>query len=111
MTLGCPQARRKVDRVFYSASTSFVRCLIIGLTTNAPLFHLRMSSADYEERPAKKRRFFVDDSPIADRTLHHEPSLPDEVDALPETFPDCKPVDSINPMKEDERNDHAEDSG
>ncbi|EON70016.1 hypothetical protein W97_09282 [Coniosporium apollinis CBS 100218] len=49
-----------------------------------------MSFADVDERPAKKRRFFLDeDSPIADHTLDPEPSLPDETNALPETLPDA----------------------
>jgi DNA repair protein RAD5 len=43
-----------------------------------------MSFGDVEERPTKKRRFFVDDSPIVDQTLTAEPSLPDEINALPE---------------------------
>lgn len=44
-----------------------------------------MSYGDLEERPAKKRRFFVDDSPAPDTTLTAETSLPDEVNALEET--------------------------
>lgn len=49
-----------------------------------------MSFADVDERPAKKRRFFLDeDSSIADHTLDPEPSLPDEINALPETLPDA----------------------
>jgi DNA repair protein RAD5 len=40
--------------------------------------------AELEQRPAKKRRFFVEDSPVHDSSLNAEPSLPDEVDALPE---------------------------
>ncbi|OCL04951.1 hypothetical protein AOQ84DRAFT_391196 [Glonium stellatum] len=59
-----------------------------------------MSSADIDERPAKKRRFFVDDSPIADRTLQHEPSYEEEIDACSETLPDVEPVNL---------NDHAHD--
>jgi DNA repair protein RAD5 len=43
-----------------------------------------MSFGDVQERPAKKRRFFVDDSPIVDRTLTAEASLPDDISALPE---------------------------
>ncbi|OCK82335.1 hypothetical protein K432DRAFT_402989 [Lepidopterella palustris CBS 459.81] len=66
-----------------------------------------MSSADIEERPAKKRRFFVDDSPIADRTLHHQPSLPDEIDALPDTLPDAQPVDLT---QDDEDHESGPDS-
>lgn len=46
-----------------------------------------MSYPDVEQRPAKKRRFFVEDSPATDRTLHQEPSLADAIDALPETSP------------------------
>lgn len=41
--------------------------------------------ADLDHRPHKKRRFFVDDSPVQDTSLSGEPSLPDEVDARPET--------------------------
>jgi len=55
-----------------------------------------MSSVDIEERPAKKRRFFVDDSPIADRTLQHEPSSGEEIDALQKTIPNVKPINSTN---------------
>ncbi|KAK3708324.1 DNA helicase rad5 [Vermiconidia calcicola] len=40
--------------------------------------------ADVQERPHKKRRFFVDDSPEQDSTFINEPSLPDEVNTLPE---------------------------
>lgn len=40
-----------------------------------------------QERPHKKRRFFVEDSPVHDTTFSAEPSLPDEVNALPETSP------------------------
>lgn len=40
--------------------------------------------AELEQRPTKKRRFFVEDSPVHDSSLNAEPSLPDEVDALPE---------------------------
>jgi len=43
-----------------------------------------MSFGDLEERPAKKRRFFVDDSPVVDRTLSEEPSATDEANAFPE---------------------------
>jgi len=39
--------------------------------------------ADVQERPHKKRRFFVDD-PV-DETLSAEPSLPDEINTAPET--------------------------
>jgi DNA repair protein RAD5 len=41
--------------------------------------------ADLDDRPQKKRRFFVDDSPAQDPSLTAEPSLPDEVNNLPET--------------------------
>ncbi|KAI9795698.1 MAG: DNA helicase rad5 [Piccolia ochrophora] len=34
--------------------------------------------------PAKKRRFFTENSPVLDRSLTHEPTLPNELDALPE---------------------------
>ena len=49
------------------------------------LVHEIMNFADTSERPAKKRRFFVDDSPVQDGSLSGEPTLPDEVNALPET--------------------------
>lgn len=41
-----------------------------------------MSYAELGERPAKKRRFFVDD--VDEPALNPEPSLPDEINALPE---------------------------
>lgn len=40
--------------------------------------------AELEQRPAKKRRFFVEDSPVHDGSPNAEPCLPDKVDALPE---------------------------
>ncbi|KAK4546333.1 hypothetical protein LTR36_002010 [Oleoguttula mirabilis] len=42
--------------------------------------------ADIQERPHKKRRFFVDDdqSPVRNPTLSTEASLPDEIDSAPE---------------------------
>lgn len=42
-----------------------------------------MSYAEFQEPPPKKRRFFVED-PVEDETLHPEPSLPDELNALPD---------------------------
>lgn len=43
---------------------------------------------EYDERPHKKRRFFAEESsPAHDSTLTTQPSLPDEVDALPESSP------------------------
>ncbi|KAK4988760.1 DNA helicase rad5 [Elasticomyces elasticus] len=44
-----------------------------------------MSFADVQERPAKKRRFFVEDALAEDQTLSSEPTLPDELKPLPET--------------------------
>ena len=41
--------------------------------------------ADLDDRPQKKRRFFVDNLPAQDPSLTAEPSLPDEVNNLPET--------------------------
>ena len=41
--------------------------------------------ADLDHRPHKKRRFFVDDSPIQDPKLQDEASQPHEGEALPET--------------------------
>lgn len=43
------------------------------------------SMADLDQRPHKKRRFFVDDSPSQDPSLTAEPSLPDEVNDLPKS--------------------------
>lgn len=40
-----------------------------------------MNFKDFDERPAKKRRFFVDDEPAADETLSHKPALPHEATA------------------------------
>ena len=40
--------------------------------------------AEVEERPHKKRRFFVDDSPVQDPTFSTEASLPDEINVAPE---------------------------
>ena len=47
----------------------------------------KMSFPDIEQRPAKKRRFFVEDPPIEDQTLYSEPTLTDDTSALPETSP------------------------
>ena len=41
-----------------------------------------MNCVDFEQRPAKKRRFFAEEPPIDDQTLQSEPSLPDEINAL-----------------------------
>jgi len=41
--------------------------------------------ADVQERPHKKRRFFVEDSPVHDASFSTEPSLPDEINTAPET--------------------------
>lgn len=43
-----------------------------------------MSYPDVEQRPAKKRRFFVEDPPVADSTLYQKTSLANEIRALPE---------------------------
>jgi DNA repair protein RAD5 len=42
-----------------------------------------MSFAESEGPPAKKRRFFTEKSDILDTSLAQEPSLPDELDAIP----------------------------
>lgn len=42
-----------------------------------------MADLDHD-RPYKKRRFFVDDSPSQDPSLKAEPNLPDEINDLPE---------------------------
>lgn len=55
-----------------------------------------MSYPDVEQRPAKKRRFFVEDSPVADRALYHEPSLADELNALPEASPATHTTGTVN---------------
>ncbi|KAK7612057.1 SNF2 family N-terminal domain-containing protein [Phyllosticta paracitricarpa] len=44
-----------------------------------------MSLGGFDERPAKKRRFFVEEEPANDSTLNNQPSLPDEIDAVPES--------------------------
>ncbi|KAI9808094.1 MAG: DNA helicase rad5 [Pycnora praestabilis] len=49
-----------------------------------------MSFTDIEQPPAKKRRFFAEESPVADSTFHPEPSLPDEINALPESSPSLR---------------------
>jgi DNA repair protein RAD5 len=43
-----------------------------------------MSYGEVDERPVKKRRFFVDDEPVIDSSSRKESSLTDEVNALPE---------------------------
>lgn len=43
-----------------------------------------MTFASSPEPPTKKRRFFVDDSPVQDHAFAGEVSLPDEINALPE---------------------------
>ena len=42
-----------------------------------------MSYGDVQERPAKKRRFFVEDTPTIDSKSGEQASLVDEVGALP----------------------------
>ncbi|KAI9718381.1 MAG: DNA repair protein rad5 [Candelaria pacifica] len=51
---------------------------------------------ELEQRPAKKRRFFVEESPVADRTLQHGPTFSDEVDALPTAPPSLRNKESTN---------------
>ena len=46
-----------------------------------------MSFPDVDQRPAKKRRFFADDSPVVDQSLYGTPSLPDKIHPLPTTSP------------------------
>ncbi|KAF1989864.1 DNA repair protein rad5 [Aulographum hederae CBS 113979] len=41
-----------------------------------------MSSTDVQERPAKKRRFFVDDAPVQESDLKREESALDEIDTF-----------------------------
>ncbi len=49
-----------------------------------------MSTSELEERPLKKRRFFVEDPEPLDPTLIGEPTLPDEVNALPESLSEAR---------------------
>ncbi|MCJ1482596.1 DNA helicase rad5 [Schaereria dolodes] len=44
-----------------------------------------MSCPDLGQPPAKKRRFFAEESPVEDRSLYPEPAFPDEINALTET--------------------------
>ncbi|KAH7063618.1 SNF2 family N-terminal domain-containing protein [Macrophomina phaseolina] len=44
-----------------------------------------MSCGEFEHRPAKKRRFFVEEEPAVDAALAHEPSQPAEANASPES--------------------------
>ena len=46
--------------------------------------------ADLDNRPHKKRRFFVDSSPSRDSSLTAEPSLPDEINDHPPQTPSVK---------------------
>ncbi|KAI9764106.1 MAG: DNA helicase rad5 [Candelina submexicana] len=55
-----------------------------------------MSYLDIEQRPAKKRRFFVEETPVADRTLQNGTTLSDEVDALHTSPPALRTRDSTN---------------
>lgn len=48
-------------------------------------FHNHHNMADLDQRPYKKRRFFVDDSPPRDPSLTAEPSLPDEINDIPKS--------------------------
>jgi len=59
-----------------------------------------MAFAD-SDRPTKKRRFFVDDSPNTDHTLSAEPSLPDEINALPEATGSDKGLGILNGTPDD----------
>lgn len=61
-----------------------------------------MSFADALERPAKKRRFFVEEAPGDDHTFAPEPSGPDEVNALPEA---AKPIPSATVQSADVTHD------
>jgi hypothetical protein len=67
-------AREDVSRRIFNASTSTFR-------HNRFLTQNTMSYGEAQERPAKKRRFFVDD--VDEPALNPEPSLPDEIQALP----------------------------
>lgn len=60
-----------------------------------------MSFGDIEERPAKKRRFFVEDSPIADKTVKIEDSNLDESNATPDITPQSS---STGPLQERDAN-------
>ena len=50
------------------------------------------------ERPIKKRRFFVDQDSTQDATFAPDPSLPDEIDALPETDAQDGPATASDPL-------------
>lgn len=86
MTWGRAWARSKLTGTAReSASTRLVSDPRRQSPPLPPTTHLprSMSCGDFEERPAKKRRFFVEDEPAADATFTQEPSLPDEVNAFP----------------------------
>ena len=52
-----------------------------------------MSFADAEQRPAKKRRFFVEQSPVAERSLGIEHGFQDRSESLLDTSLTISPVD------------------
>ena len=62
------------------ASSSEATAALLSLFRNTTF----CTMADIDDRPAKKRRFFVDDEPPDDPTITAEATLPDEVNALPE---------------------------
>lgn len=68
-------------------------------------------SADVQERPKKKVRFSSPDPPITDRALDLEPSLPDEINALPETVPDARVADCAETDHGDQRAEPSGNSG
>lgn len=59
--------------------------------------------ADLDNRPHKKRRFFVDDSPSQDPSLTAESSLPDEINDQPDT-PSVKRQQSSHAEDQDKEN-------
>ena len=76
-----------------SENTSSARCMhltkqTVSLSSSSHISDsgTEVGMADIDQRPHKKRRFFSDDppSPVEDATLSAEPTLPDEINALPE---------------------------
>lgn len=54
-----------------------------------------MNFGKIEERPAKKRRFFVEDSPVADRTVKIGDSKSDGNNATPDITPQSSSTGSL----------------
>lgn len=60
-----------------------------------------MSFEDIQERPAKKRRFFVEDSPVAEKSVKIEDSTSDSNNATPNITPQSS---STRPLQERDSN-------